>query len=263
MGNKASSVSTPKGIVPGFSLIDPVTGLPIVFPLQVDTEITLDGITIDNIMIGSMDGSHLNAGILVDGDWHPQIDVLSVPHDPLTAADIVTIDNMIPAVETGLAKETTLDDIKTAVEKIDDAISDSEMQCDVVSLPADVDIRSLNATDDVVKVEGGNSSDVKVSLDNEVVGVSPVGSDNSYFEDQDGTALTGVFAEQDFGFDSFSIMLANDEVVAGGYVEFSFDGINVHGRVLPGEARTMDFRKQGSIYLRGQAGDEDYRIETY
>jgi len=87
-------------------------------------------------------------------------------------------------------------------------------------------------------------------------------STNKYFEDQSGTALTTSFAKQEFGFSSFSIFIANDQTSTG-YIEYSFDGTNVHGRLKATEKKTMDFRRQREIWLRGESGGESYRLEVY
>ncbi|MBN1882786.1 MAG: hypothetical protein JW885_11475 [Deltaproteobacteria bacterium] len=86
-------------------------------------------------------------------------------------------------------------------------------------------------------------------------------STNRYFEDQSGTALTGSFTAQSFGFSSFSILIINDD--AAGHIEYSFDGEHVHGRLLAGESRVMDFRRQRRMWLRGESGGELYRLEVY
>lgn len=78
-----------------------------------------------------------------------------------------------------LALETTATSIKTAVETIDNAISGSEMQVDVITMPTttvqatNLDIRDLTSTD-VVTVTGGagQTDDVKVTLDSESVAVT-------------------------------------------------------------------------------------------
>ena len=87
-------------------------------------------------------------------------------------------------------------------------------------------------------------------------------STNKYFEDQSGTALTTSFAKQEFGFASFSIFIANDQSSTG-YIEYSFDGTNIHGRLGATEKRSMDFRRQREIWLRGESGGESYRLEVY
>jgi hypothetical protein len=88
-------------------------------------------------------------------------------------------------------------------------------------------------------------------------------STNSYFQDQSGTALTTSFVKQEFGFKSFCITLAND--ANGAYIEYSFDGTVVHGRVkdTDSQPKVMTFRRQGSIWLRGESGAEPYRLEVY
>jgi len=86
-------------------------------------------------------------------------------------------------------------------------------------------------------------------------------STNRYFEDHTTTALTGSFVDRSFGFSSFSILIVNDDAV--GFIEYSFDGVNVHGRLHAGESRVMDFRRQRHIWLRGESGGESYRLEVY
>ncbi len=89
------------------------------------------------------------------------------------------------------------------------------------------------------------------------------GSTHAYFMDEAGTALTQAFQELPFGFTSFSISLTNDGAVTDGYIEYSFDGVNVHGRINNGEGFANDFRAQAHIYLRGQNGGEKYRLGAY
>lgn len=86
-------------------------------------------------------------------------------------------------------------------------------------------------------------------------------SKNGYFEDQTGHLLTTSFSKYEFGFSSFSITLIND--ATGKYIEYSFDGTNVHGRVRAGEARKMDFCRHTEAWLRGESGSESYRLEVY
>lgn len=79
----------------------------------------------------------------------------------------------------GTVTEANSSAIKTAVETIDNAISGSEMQVDVVTMPTttvtatDLDIRDLTSSD-VVTVTGGagQTADVKVTLDSESVAVT-------------------------------------------------------------------------------------------
>ena len=79
-----------------------------------------------------------------------------------------------------------------------------------------------------------------------------------YFEDESGTALTSSFAQQSFGFDSRGIIIVNDS--ASRYIEWSWDGVNVHGKLKLGESITMDNKSESSIYLRGESGGEEYRV---
>ena len=62
-----------------------------------------------------------------------------------------------------------------------------------------------------------------------------------------------LFIDQDSGinFTSHSIMFSNDGVVD---LFFSFDGINIHGRVAAGESLQQDYRRQKQIWLSAPAG---------
>jgi hypothetical protein len=86
-------------------------------------------------------------------------------------------------------------------------------------------------------------------------------SKNSWFSNDVIKALTDSFVEFEFGFASFSITVFND--AESGWIEYSFDGLNANGRVMPGETRKMDFCRHGAIWLRGESGAEPYRSEVY
>ena len=88
-------------------------------------------------------------------------------------------------------------------------------------------------------------------------------SANSYYKDQAGTALTTGFVEQEFEFGSVCIIIAND--ATGKYIEYSFDGTKVHGRIEDDDTqpKMMMLRYHKSIYLRGESGGEAYRLEVY
>jgi hypothetical protein len=58
-------------------------------------------------------------------------------------------------------------------------------------------------------------------------------SGNAYFQDNSGTPLTTSFVKQEFGFASFSIAVENNS--GTGYIEYSFDGVAVHGRIALGK----------------------------
>lgn len=89
-----------------------------------------------------------------------------------------------------------------------------------------------------------------------------VGSANAYFCSESVTALTGTFQNFVFGFTSFSISLYNDDYAE--QIQFSFDGISVHGQVNVGEAVAMDYRSQPGIYLRTVGGNAaNYRLSSY
>ena len=84
------------------------------------------------------------------------------------------------------------------------------------------------------------------------------GSSNRYYKDDTIAALTTGWTEMAFGFTSSSISLANDDDAKA--VSWSFDGTNVHGKLLAGDVITMDGRAEARIYLKGSAGGEKYRL---
>jgi hypothetical protein len=57
---------------------------------------------------------------------------------------------------------------------------------------------------------------------------------------------------------SFAVMLANDHTTSD--IFFSWDGVNVHGRVTPGTNVSFEHKRKRQIYLRGTAGGETYRL---
>lgn len=93
-------------------------------------------------------------------------------------------------------------------------------------------------------------------------GGAPTGSTNSFFTDQTGVVLGASFTGITFGFTSFNITLANDDTTE--VIEFSFNGTNIHGRVLVSEEISMDYRTQPKIYLRTVSGNAaNYRLSAF
>jgi len=83
-------------------------------------------------------------------------------------------------------------------------------------------------------------------------------SGNHYWKDQSGKALTNAFVGQPFGFCSQEIMLSNDSNTK--YIEFSFSGTAVDGKILPREVLNLGNQEREEIYLRGESGGESYRL---
>jgi len=83
-------------------------------------------------------------------------------------------------------------------------------------------------------------------------------SGNHYWKDQAGKALTNAFVSQGFGFQSQEIMLSNDSNTK--YIEFSFGGTAVDGKILPREVLNLGNQEREEIYLRGESGGESYRL---
>jgi hypothetical protein len=57
---------------------------------------------------------------------------------------------------------------------------------------------------------------------------------------------------------SYAVMVANDHATSD--IFFSWDGVNVHGRVTPGTNASFENKRKRKIYLRGAAGGEGYRL---
>lgn len=83
-----------------------------------------------------------------------------------------------------------------------------------------------------------------------------------YYQDQSGTALTGSFVQQSFGFGADTIVLYNDD--ATNDVLVSFDGSTTQMRVIKGTSHKWDkVDKVGSIYLKSSAGTPSYRLTSW
>lgn len=116
---------------------------------------------------------------------------------------------------------------------------------------------------DSVTIVGASGTAAEVANGALSTSAKVVGSANSFFSDPAATALTTAWQNFTFGFTSVSILVSNDGIAGDRYIEYSFDGSTVHGRILGGEVRVMDLRSQPGIYLRGEAGAELYRLEAY
>ncbi len=86
---------------------------------------------------------------------------------------------------------------------------------------------------------------------------------NHVYQDNTGMALTTSFKEVAFGFASVGIILANRET--GAFIEYSFDGVTVHGKLLDTDTQPRVFmlKQANSIWLRGQSGGEEYNVEAW
>lgn len=83
-----------------------------------------------------------------------------------------------------------------------------------------------------------------------------------------GPALTTTYQQLPFldnrtggAFLSAVVSLSNDD--PANYIEYSFDGKIFDGRLYAGETFTMPIKAARSIWLRGQAGGELYRVTAY
>lgn len=59
-------------------------------------------------------------------------------------------------------------------------------------------------------------------------------------------------------FVSQGVIISNDS--GANEIQFSFDGVNVEGDLLPNESMNFFSLRRKTIYLRGTAGGEAYRV---
>ena len=57
---------------------------------------------------------------------------------------------------------------------------------------------------------------------------------------------------------STGVIISNDS--NANYIEFSFDGVTVHGRLLFTDTLNFGLMRERQVWLRGQAGAEPYRV---
>ncbi len=85
-------------------------------------------------------------------------------------------------------------------------------------------------------------------------------SNRAFFQDQT-VALTASFVCFQFGFKADTWILINDDVYPSvNEIAYSFDGVNLHGIVKPGEAISNDTADVHAIYLKYITGAPAYRL---
>jgi hypothetical protein len=62
---------------------------------------------------------------------------------------------------------------------------------------------------------------------------------------------------------SSTLCIANDDTTATNTIEYSFDGVNVHGEVLGGEERKLWWANEAGIAVRLTAGTPTFRITAW
>ncbi len=84
-------------------------------------------------------------------------------------------------------------------------------------------------------------------------------SGNAFFIED--SVLDGVWSEYDFGTSMNGIHIINR---GAGDIEFSFNGIEVHGKLLAADvAQSRDVIDEKVIYVRGAGGGADIQIEAW
>ncbi|MEM4711325.1 MAG: hypothetical protein QXL18_05245 [Candidatus Woesearchaeota archaeon] len=112
----------------------------------------------------------------------------------------------------------------------------------------------------------GNVLPVKVDSSGQIIvsgmgGGGGGGSTDWFYISSDITSLTTEFHLFAFNFTARAIVIINDSDT--NYIEFSFDGTNVHGKLKSHEVFMFDGISRDSIYLRGQAGGEGFRLWSW
>lgn len=82
----------------------------------------------------------------------------------------------------------------------------------------------------------------------------------AFYRDQSITALTTSFVKNRFGFMSDELTLSNDETSGSNSVIFSFDGVNTHGTLKPGQSINWPNADRTEIWLKYGTGAPAYRL---
>jgi len=139
---------------------------------------------------------------------------------------------------------STMLQVKTAVEKGSPSLTNTGVAGDLVSL----DITSGHNSD-TVTTESITSLTGAVALDTQ-----------GFYSDQTITALTSSFVPFAYPFISRVITIINDETSGTNSVAFSFDGLNLHGTLSPGQSVTWDVTTGKILWLKYINGAPAYKL---
>lgn len=118
----------------------------------------------------------------------------------------------------------------------------------------------------------GNSAGDLVSMVNTTPGVVTAPATSSamsgavapnvlgFYADQSTNVLTGSFQTIYFQFNAKWMLLVNDDTTGTNKVVWSWDGINNHGILGPGQSATIDTLNANVIFLKDQNGAPAYRL---
>jgi hypothetical protein len=81
-----------------------------------------------------------------------------------------------------------------------------------------------------------------------------------FYSDQTVTPLTGSYQAFLFQFNAKWCMIANDDAAGTNKVVWSWDSINNHGTLAPGQSMVIDTVNANIIYLKDQNGAPAYRL---
>lgn len=81
-----------------------------------------------------------------------------------------------------------------------------------------------------------------------------------YFLDNTVASLTASFVYYPFALRFLTIVVSNDDASGTNRLVFSWDGVNNHGILDPGESATLDKANQAAIFLKYINGAPAYRV---
>jgi len=83
-----------------------------------------------------------------------------------------------------------------------------------------------------------------------------------YYQDQISHPLTSSFVSYSFMLMTGYLRIDNDDTAGTNKVQWSFDGVNVQGAVIPGKYVEIQDAHVGAIYLRFLTGAPAYRLNA-
>lgn len=226
-------------------------GVPVVFPKDAASVSApmLSGVdatgAVQVVRVTPTGALEVNASVSVtQGETEITNDVGNpIPSQMVTALGVPVTDFPDAAVATKLdAANLKLDAIATNTANINVNVGDVDVNTD--ELEAKVDATNLK-------------------LDALLAKKSVVGSSDAFYADSTMVPLTNAWQNVAFGFNSFNITLTHDGAITDGDIFYSFDGVTTHGRLRSGEGFAHDFQTQPSIWMKGAAGGEAYRLGAY
>lgn len=87
-----------------------------------------------------------------------------------------------------------------------------------------------------------------------------MGSNLGYYQDDTSAALTSSYVSYNFGLMAQYLRIDNDDTAGSNRVDFSFDGVNSAGQIIPGKYIEVQAANKGAIFLKYDTGAPAYRL---